>query len=255
MTILAWEVTIMSNKKLVATSAAGLLLMAATTFAKPAPVEESNPTVTFNKDVLPILQKHCQSCHRPGQIGPFSMLSYESTRPWARSIKARAESRQMPPWFADPRHGAFANDRSLAQRDIDTLVKWADTGAARAPNRAAPGARGGGGPRPGSPPTGTAVGSEDNENPPRGPATAGGNVCYVPGVQPDDYRPFHAAKLIPANSDITFAVHYTPTGKEVVDYPLIGFTLADRQPEKQWISFNISGAGPTFAIPPNDGNY
>ena len=87
------------------------------------------------------------------------------------------------------------------------------------------------------------------------PATGGGNVCYVPGVQPDDYRPFHAAKLIPANSDITFAVHYTPTGKEVVDYPLIGFTLADRQPEKQWISFNISGAGPTFAIPPNDGNY
>ena len=113
MTILAWEVTIMSNKKLVATSAAGLLLMAATTFAKPAPVEESNPTVTFNKDVLPILQKNCQTCHRPGQIGPFSMLSYKETRPWAKAIKAAVGSRTMPPWFADPRYGHFTNDRSL----------------------------------------------------------------------------------------------------------------------------------------------
>src|SRR5215475_8252520 len=84
---------------------------------------------TFTRDVLPILQQHCQSCHRPGQIGPFSMLSYESTRPWARSIKARVESRQMPPWFADPQHGAFTNDRSLSADDIQKIVKWADGGA------------------------------------------------------------------------------------------------------------------------------
>src|SRR5262245_14353189 len=79
---------------------------------------------TFTKNVLPILQKHCQSCHRPGQIAPFSMLSYESARPWARSIKTKVVSRQMPPWFADSRHGTFANDRSLDQLDIDTLAKW-----------------------------------------------------------------------------------------------------------------------------------
>src|SRR5438309_5101323 len=130
MTILAWEVTIMSNKKLVATSVAGLLLMAATTFAKPAPVEESNPTVTFNKDVLPILQKNCQSCHRPGQIGPFSMLSYKDTRPWAKAIKSAVASRTMPPWFADSHYGHFNNDRSLTWNEIDTIAAWVDGGAA-----------------------------------------------------------------------------------------------------------------------------
>ena len=71
--------------------------------------------VSFSKDVLPILQKNCQSCHRPGQIAPMSLLTYQETRPWARSIKAKVESRQMPPWFADPAHGQFANDRSLSQ--------------------------------------------------------------------------------------------------------------------------------------------
>ena len=68
---------------------------------------------TFNKDVLPILQKNCQSCHRPGQIAPMSLVTFRDTRPWARSMKAKVESRQMPPWFADPAHGPFANDRSL----------------------------------------------------------------------------------------------------------------------------------------------
>ena len=57
---------------------------------------------TYYRDVLPILQKNCQSCHRPGQIAPFSMLSYESTRPWARSIKTKVESRQMPPVVCRP---------------------------------------------------------------------------------------------------------------------------------------------------------
>src|SRR5213593_257692 len=138
MTTLAWEVTIMSNKKLVATSAAGLLLMAATTFAKPAPVEESNPSVTFNKDVLPILQKNCQTCHRPGQIGPFSMLSYREARPWAKAIKAAVISRTMPPWFADPRYGHFINDRSLKQAEIDTIAAWVDSGAAEGNAKDAP---------------------------------------------------------------------------------------------------------------------
>jgi hypothetical protein len=86
-------------------------------------------TVTFNKHVLPILQKNCQSCHRPGEIGPSSFLTYESTRPWARAIKNAAVSRKMPPWFADPRYGHFANDRRLSDADINTLAAWADSGA------------------------------------------------------------------------------------------------------------------------------
>src|SRR5712692_6989450 len=134
----AWEVTIMSNRKLAATSAVGLLLMAAGTFAKPAPVEESKPIVTFNKDVLPILQKNCQTCHRPGQIGPFSMLSYKETRPWAKAIKTAVVSKTMPPWLADSRYGHFDNDRSLRPSEIDTIVAWVDNGGAEGDPKDAP---------------------------------------------------------------------------------------------------------------------
>ena len=87
------------------------------------------PPVTFYKDALPVLQKNCQTCHRPGESGPMSFLSYETTRPWAKAIKTAVLTKKMPPWFADPHFGKFANDRSMSQADIDTLVSWADTGA------------------------------------------------------------------------------------------------------------------------------
>src|SRR5262245_12949861 len=108
----------------------GALVAAVSILALPALAEETGSVVTFNKDVLPILQKNCQSCHRPGQIGPFSMLSYKDTRPWAKAIKAAVTSRTMPPWFADPRYGHFTNDRSLKREDIETIVRWIDGGAA-----------------------------------------------------------------------------------------------------------------------------
>src|SRR5262245_61141586 len=85
--------------------------------------------VTFNKDVLPILQRNCQTCHRPGNIAPMSFLTYETTRPWAKAMKAAVLTRKMPPWFADPQYGHFSNDRSLKQADIDTIVQWVDNGA------------------------------------------------------------------------------------------------------------------------------
>ncbi|HUI76917.1 MAG TPA: cytochrome c [Bryobacteraceae bacterium] len=87
------------------------------------------PDVTFNKDILPILQKNCQSCHRPGEIGPFSLLTYESARPWAKSIKAAVLTEKMPPWFADPKYGHFANDRRLSDTDIKKIAAWVDAGA------------------------------------------------------------------------------------------------------------------------------
>jgi hypothetical protein len=88
---------------------------------------ESAPT--FYRDVLPILQKNCQSCHRPGQVAPMAFLAYQSTRPWAKAMKVAVASRKMPPWFADSRYGPYLNDRSLSQADIDTIAKWADSGA------------------------------------------------------------------------------------------------------------------------------
>src|SRR6185369_7255291 len=83
---------------------------------------------TFSKDVAPILQKHCQECHRAGEIGPMPLLSYTDARPWAKSIKEVVVSRRMPPWHADSHFGKFSNDRSLTQAEINTLVGWVDGG-------------------------------------------------------------------------------------------------------------------------------
>ena len=68
----------------------------------PAVATAQQAPVTFNEHVLPVLQKHCQTCHRPGEIAPMSFLTYESTRPWARAIQAAVQSKKMPPWYADP---------------------------------------------------------------------------------------------------------------------------------------------------------
>lgn len=87
------------------------------------------PPVTFYKNVLPVLQKNCQTCHRPGEAAPMSFLTYDTARPWAKGIKTAVITKKMPPWYADPHYGKFSNDRSLSQAEIDTLVSWADTGA------------------------------------------------------------------------------------------------------------------------------
>ena len=106
-----------------------LIAFATTVMVSGASKTTSNSPVTFHRDVEPILQKNCQGCHRPGEAAPFSLLSYAEARPWAKAIRESVRLKRMPPWFADPHVGKFANDRSLAQTDIDTLVKWADTGA------------------------------------------------------------------------------------------------------------------------------
>ncbi len=87
----------------------------------------SNSAVTFNKDVLPLLQKNCQGCHRPGELAPMSFLTYSDTRPWAKAMKQAVLTKKMPPWFAEKGH--FANDRTLSQEQVDILVSWADNGA------------------------------------------------------------------------------------------------------------------------------
>jgi hypothetical protein len=82
---------------------------------------------TFNKNVLPILQKNCQGCHRTGEIAPMSLISYQDARPWAKAIKAAVATKKMPPWFAELGH--FANDPTLSEADVKTLSAWADNGA------------------------------------------------------------------------------------------------------------------------------
>ncbi len=81
-------------------------------------------TITFTRDVAPILQNHCQECHRPTQIGPMPLLTYEDALGWSAMIREVVEEKRMPPWHADPKHGKFANDRSLSDKDRATLLGW-----------------------------------------------------------------------------------------------------------------------------------
>ena len=89
----------------------------------------SSSQPVFYKDVLPVLQDHCQVCHREGEIAPMAFVTYEQTRPWTAAIKLAVQSKRMPPWFADPRYGKFSNDPSLTPQQIASLSAWADAGA------------------------------------------------------------------------------------------------------------------------------
>ena len=95
--------------------------------------QATGASATFTKDVAPILQRSCQHCHRPGSIGPMSLLTYEEVRPWARSIRARISKREMPPWHVDRTIGIrkFKDDPSLSDQEIATVVSWIDAGMAR----------------------------------------------------------------------------------------------------------------------------
>jgi hypothetical protein len=95
----------------------GLLL-----FAEPQPP-------TYSKDIAPILEQHCQTCHRPGEAGPFSMLTYKETRPWAAAIKDAVKSGKMPPWFADPHYGKFSNGNTLTAGEVRMISDWVDAKA------------------------------------------------------------------------------------------------------------------------------
>jgi hypothetical protein len=96
--------------------------------ARPA-ADDVSSRITFNKDVLPILQNNCQSCHRPGEVAPMTFTTYVETRPWAKAIKQAVLTKKMPPWFADPRYGHFSNAPRLTETDVQTIAAWADSGA------------------------------------------------------------------------------------------------------------------------------
>jgi Copper type II ascorbate-dependent monooxygenase, C-terminal domain len=96
---------------------------------------------TFYKDVLPILQDHCQSCHRAGEVAPMPLVTYEQARPWAQAMAHSVEMKMMPPWFADRRYGKFANDPALSEQQIATISAWARTGAPAGDPKEAPAPR------------------------------------------------------------------------------------------------------------------
>src|SRR5436305_5690174 len=114
-------------------SVAGMPQAAALGADSDKPVQPA--TVTFSKDVAPILERSCQTCHRPGSVAPMSLLTYEEARPWAKAMKLRTSLRSkpnaMPPWFIEKNIGIqqFKGDVSLSDAEIDKIARWADNGA------------------------------------------------------------------------------------------------------------------------------
>jgi len=108
-----------------------LILGIGTVAAVSAFAESTVRPVTFTKDVAPIFQEKCQECHRKGTAAPMSLVTYEETRPWAKAIRERVVSHNMPPWHIDKSVGIqhFMNDRSLSEAQVATIVKWVDSGA------------------------------------------------------------------------------------------------------------------------------
>jgi hypothetical protein len=249
--------------------------------------------VTFSKDVAPIFYKNCAECHRAGEIAPFSLMNYKESRPWARSIKEKVVGKTMPPWHADPNHGAFSNDRSLSQKEIDTIVSWVDGGAAEGNAKDLP-------------PTpkyaeGWNIGKPDMvfKLPEAFPVPATGIVDYkyfnvatnftedrwvtAAEIRADKRAVVHhiivfviekgqqkllvgwapgeqpaqmsgvLAKKVPAGATLRFQVHYTPNGTATQDQSYVGLVFAKEKPKNELQTMPIMNM--RFAIPAGDPNY
>ncbi len=127
------------KKRLLPLGISATVALAALIFAAGSSGKNSS-VVTFTKDVAPILYNNCAGCHRPAGIAPMSLMTYKDVRPWAKSVRERVVDRSMPPWFADPNHGEFANNPSLPKKDIDTIVAWVESGAPKGDDRDMPAA-------------------------------------------------------------------------------------------------------------------
>jgi hypothetical protein len=186
---------------------------------------------TFHKDVQPILQQRCQECHRPGEIAPMSLLTYADTRPWAKSIREAVLTHKMPPWLADPKYGHFANDRSLSQLEIDTLVKWVDGGTVEGGPTDAPPPR--------AWPQGWAIGTPDAvfEMPKPFPIPAQGTVDYQYIILPTH---FSEDKWIQK-------VEVQPTDHKVVHHAVVYI----REPGSKWLEGQPGSVA--FSVPLSKG--
>jgi hypothetical protein len=108
-------------------------------FAAPQNPKPASPVPTYTRDVAPILFKNCTSCHRPGEIGPMSLLTYDDVRPRAKDIRDKIDEGAMPPWHADMPHGTFVNERGLTDQEKSTIFRWVANGAPKGDPKDMPG--------------------------------------------------------------------------------------------------------------------
>ncbi len=254
--------------------------------------------VNYAEHVAPILQNRCQSCHRPNEVGPFTLLSYADAKRRAAGIAEVVEDLRMPPWHADPRFGHFANDRRLSARERATLLAWVEQGAPEGDPEKEPEARAWS--------EGWSIGTPDVVFQMPKPYTVKpdgalpyqrfrvktgfteprwvqaieprpGNravvhhvivyliqkddqgkvsdmehlAAYAPGDLPSRF-PEGSAKLIPADAELVFELHYTPIGKVAVDQTSVGMIFAKEPPKYRVITQAIPNM--KFKIPPGAGN-
>jgi len=124
-----------------ATEAPGCVVEHAAKSSGAADSGKPSGKVTFHKDIEPIFQKRCVECHRPGDIGPFSLLKYDKAKSSAKQIKEVVVKRRMPPWHADPKIGEWKNDRHLTPKEVETIAGWVDAGAPEGDVKDAPAPR------------------------------------------------------------------------------------------------------------------
>jgi mono/diheme cytochrome c family protein len=278
---------------LIATLFLGAICLIALPTASASDADKNKVDVTFNKDVAPIFYKNCVQCHRAGEIAPMSLITYKEARPWARSIKEKVVTREMPPWHADPHFGEFSNDRRLSRKDLDTIVAWVDQGAREGNPKDLPPA-----------PIfadGWNIGKPDAifYLPQEYAVPATGVVDYkyfsVPTnfkedmwVQAAEIRPGSRAvvhhiivfaqsgnerkllvgyapgeqpavipeglaRKIPAGASLVFQVHYTPNGTEAKDRSYVGLVFAKQKPRAELVTRPIMNS--KFVIPPGEPNH
>jgi mono/diheme cytochrome c family protein len=116
-------------KRCTLAAAAFAVMALATSMHTVAQSAPSSAGPTYSREVASILFKNCTGCHRPGEIGPMSLLTYKDVRPWAKAIATRVSAGTMPPWHADPSTGVFLNDRRLSDADRNTILQWVEAGA------------------------------------------------------------------------------------------------------------------------------
>ncbi len=235
-----------------------------------APVADT----TFYRDVLPILQEHCQVCHRGGGIAPMPFENYEGTRPYSAAIRAAVQNRSMPPWFAERGIGKFSNDLSLTEEQIALFAAWAEANSpAGNPTDAPPKKKWA---------DRWTIPAPDLEIKMAEPVNipADGDVdytyeilpthftpedkkdamwtdsdillVYAPGSTPDNW-PRGMAKFIPAGSDLVFQMHYTTNGRPGKDFTRIGLIFAKEPPEKRVLTLQLTNDH--FVIPPGVPDY
>ena len=181
----------------------------------------------FYQDVLPVLQKRCQECHRPGQVAPMQFLTYAETRPWAKAIRDAVLTRKMPPWFADPKYGHFANDRSLSKQEIETLIQWVDGGALQGDPKDGPPAR--------TWPSGWNIGTPDVvlEMPLAFPIPASGAIDYQYVILPTRFNEDRWVQQVEVRPSDQARVHHA--------------VVYIREPGSAWLKGRASGAA--FGLP------